>query len=432
MIAPSAGRADRRASVPGPLHGQAEPGDVVVVVVGPRAEVAQPDGAGDARRSCRRAPDAGRAAGRRRGSRAGAPATSSATATAARAAAAASGSARSASRARSRRGGAGAGGRPHARPPRRGRPSRRPARPGRPARSGRAERARTPASARRTRRSLHHVAPLRARVSGTRPARREALTDPQDPCETDSVASPSRRARSGHACCVARRRVTTRWTGPRAPDPRVHRRSRRPPPRSPNGWIRTARSTPSVAAAARAASVRPGPSWPNSSMHSRGSTAVSRRAAPGVLSTATTTSPCAAAKAARPSTSAWWCTATYRSVTIAPRRFQRRRPTMCTPAARERVGGAHHRADVVVVAEVLDGDVERVGAPARGRRRRRRGASSGRRRRRCAGRRARAARGRSARRTATRPATARPRRPRARPTRSAPGRARLRCRSTRR
>ena len=63
-------------------------------------------------------------------------------------------------------------------------------------------------------------------------------------------------------------------------------------------------------AAARAASVRPGPSWPNRSTQARGSGAVSRRTAPGVLSTATTASPCAAAKAASPATSAWWCTAT--------------------------------------------------------------------------------------------------------------------------
>ena len=42
----------------------------------------------------------------------------------------------------------------------------------------------------------------------------------------------------------------------------------------------------------------------------RGSGAVSRRTAPGVLSTATTASPRAVAKAASPATSAWWCTAT--------------------------------------------------------------------------------------------------------------------------
>src|SRR4051812_33314459 len=41
---------------PGPLHGESEPGDVVVVAVGPRAEVAQPHGAGqrgDLDRPCR-------------------------------------------------------------------------------------------------------------------------------------------------------------------------------------------------------------------------------------------------------------------------------------------------------------------------------------------------------------------------------------------
>ena len=48
---------------------------------------------------------------------------------------------------------------------------------------------------------------------------------------------------------------------------------------------------------------------------------------------------------------------------MAPRRFQRRRPTMCTSRGEERVGVAHHRADVEVVLPVLDRDVEVVPAP---------------------------------------------------------------------
>ena len=48
---------------------------------------------------------------------------------------------------------------------------------------------------------------------------------------------------------------------------------------------------------------------------------------------------------------------------MAPRRFQRRRPTMCTVSHREGVGGAHHRADVGVVAEVLDRHMQRVTTP---------------------------------------------------------------------
>ena len=64
----------------------------------------------------------------------------------------------------------------------------------------------------------------------------------------------------------------------------------------------------------------------------------------------------------RPPRPAWWRTCWYRSVTIAPRRFQRRRPTTCTSAGQERVRGAHHRPDVEVVQPVLDRHVEAVPA----------------------------------------------------------------------
>ena len=53
---------------------------------------------------------------------------------------------------------------------------------------------------------------------------------------------------------------------------------------------------------------------------------------PGTTSTATIGSPEAAAHWASPSACGWWVMSRYASVTIAPRRFQRRRPTMWTPA----------------------------------------------------------------------------------------------------
>jgi hypothetical protein len=52
-------------------------------------------------------------------------------------------------------------------------------------------------------------------------------------------------------------------------------------------------------------------------------------------------------------------------VTIAPRRFHRRLPTMCTSAARNALAVRTIGADVEVVLPVLDGDVEVV--PARSR-----------------------------------------------------------------
>ena len=85
-----------------------------------------------------------------------------------------------------------------------------------------------------------------------------------------------------------------------------------------------------IDAASRASSDRPGPSWPNTSRLRRGSCTDSRGTAPSRLSIPTT---CRSAASAWPtsSTTLEWCsTCRYRSVTIAPRRFQRRRPTMCT------------------------------------------------------------------------------------------------------
>ena len=64
--------------------------------------------------------------------------------------------------------------------------------------------------------------------------------------------------------------------------------------------------TPS--ARSRAASLRPVPSWPNSSTQARGSGSVSSGRAPGRLSTASSGSPSARAQAANAATSGEWCT----------------------------------------------------------------------------------------------------------------------------
>jgi hypothetical protein len=45
---------------------------------------------------------------------------------------------------------------------------------------------------------------------------------------------------------------------------------------------------------------------------------------------------------------------------MAPRRFQRLRPTMWISLGRKRVGSAHDRSDVEIVFEVLDGNVEGI------------------------------------------------------------------------
>ena len=55
--------------------------------------------------------------------------------------------------------------------------------------------------------------------------------------------------------------------------------------------------------------------------------------APGRLSTPTTGSPSPAAHSTNSSVVEWWRMCWYTSVIIAPRRFQRLRPTMCTAAA---------------------------------------------------------------------------------------------------
>ena len=132
------------------------------------------------------------------------------------------------------------------------------------------------------------------------------------------------------------RRPSPRRRRSRVPhDPRMHRDRRRPRvdrPCRPVLMCSTA-STPS-----RAASDSPTDSCPNSSTHPRGSGCPSNGTEPGRLSMPSTGSgapsaPAVCAHASRSSTPAWWCTCRYRSVTIAPRRFHRRRPTTCTPAA---------------------------------------------------------------------------------------------------
>ena len=125
----------------------------------------------------------------------------------------------------------------------------------------------------------------------------------------------------------------------------------------PNCAIDTVSSAP-----VRAASEMPGPSWPNTSRQSRGSAVVSSGTEPGMLSTATTVSPASAAKASSSSVLSWW-----RQVLVAV--GDHGAATVPAPASDdvhgvdgEGVGGADHRADVGVVAEVLDGDVQRVPA----------------------------------------------------------------------
>ena len=89
----------------------------------------------------------------------------------------------------------------------------------------------------------------------------------------------------------------------------------------------------SASAAARASSLRPGPSCPNSSTHRSGIANDSTCTAPATLSTATIGRRSARIAATKSATSGWCTTCWYRSVTMAPRRFQRRRPTMCTASA---------------------------------------------------------------------------------------------------
>ena len=106
--------------------------------------------------------------------------------------------------------------------------------------------------------------------------------------------------------------------------------------RSASGWSRTGGSTPRRAAAARASGESPGPSWPNRSTQASGTSASSSGTAPGTMSMPTIGSPTSALHRTSASIVSWWRRCWYCSVTIAPRRFQRRWPTMCTSAARAR------------------------------------------------------------------------------------------------
>ena len=84
----------------------------------------------------------------------------------------------------------------------------------------------------------------------------------------------------------------------------------------------------------RAPRTAPDPPDRSSRTHARGSRVSSRGTEPGRLSMPTTGRFSAPAHARNPATSSWCRTCWYRSVTIAPRRFQRRRPTTCTSRAR--------------------------------------------------------------------------------------------------
>ena len=88
-------------------------------------------------------------------------------------------------------------------------------------------------------------------------------------------------------------------------------------------------------AAPRAPRDRPGPSWPKSSTQRRGQVVRLQRDRAGqVVDPDDRQLVRPRPRRRRPRASSWWRTCWYRSVTIAPRRFQRRRPTMCTSAAR--------------------------------------------------------------------------------------------------
>ena len=124
----------------------------------------------------------------------------------------------------------------------------------------------------------------------------------------------------------------------------------------PNCAIETVSAAPS-----RASSLMPGPSWPNSSRQSRGSVVCSSRTAPGTLSTATTVRPAVGGEAQQ-----------LGGGVVVPQMLVAvgDHGAAAVPAAApddvhgvhgERVGGAHHRADVGVVAEVLDRDVRAGG-----------------------------------------------------------------------
>ena len=117
------------------------------------------------------------------------------------------------------------------------------------------------------------------------------------------------------------------------------------------------------AAPARASSVMPGPSWPNTSRHSRGSAVSSSRTAPGHVVHRDDGQPGVGREVQQLGGGV---------VVAQPLIAVGHHGAAAIPAPPpddvhgvdgERVGGAHHRADVGVVAEVLDRDVQRVPAP---------------------------------------------------------------------
>ena len=125
----------------------------------------------------------------------------------------------------------------------------------------------------------------------------------------------------------------------------------------PNWAIDTVNAAP-----ARASSVMPGPSWPNSSRQSRGSVVCSSRAAPGHVVDGDH----------RQARSGGEAQQLGGGVVVAqPLVAVGDHGAAAIPAAPaddvdgvdgERVGGAHHPADVGVVAEVLDRHMQRVSA----------------------------------------------------------------------
>ena len=159
----------------------------------------------------------------------------------------------------------------------------------------------------------------------------------------------------------------------------------------PNWAIETVSAAP-----VRASSLMPGPSWPNSSRQSRGSVVCSSRAAPGHDVDGDHRQACFGGKAQQ-----------FGGVVVVAQSLVAvgDHGAAAIPAATaddvdgvhgERVGGAHHPADIGVVAEVLDRHVQRRVSGCRCRRRSPHASSTGRRRRRCGCRRRAATPGRTA------------------------------------
>ncbi len=118
-----------------------------------------------------------------------------------------------------------------------------------------------------------------------------------------------------------------------------------------------------IAAPARVSSVMPGPSWPNTSRHSRGSVVCSRRAAPGNVVDGDHGQPGAGGEVQQLGGAVVMAQSLVAVGHHGAAAIPAPAPDDVHGVDGERVGGAHHRADVGVVAEVLDRHVQRVSTP---------------------------------------------------------------------